>query len=129
MLSALRMPLNRARIALVTAAGAMVHGQPPFDRAGDSTFRAIPARTAAAQLEFGVSSYDHSDVNRDPNCMFPLERARELAAAGEIGGLSDLHFGIQGGGGDMELIRTQTAPELIGHLRTLGADAVLLTGG
>lgn len=128
-LSPLRVPLKQARIALVTASGAMVRGQPPFDRAADSTFRAIPANTATDQLEFGVSSYDHGDVNRDPNCMFPLDRARELAAAGMIGALSDLHFGIQGGGGDMELIRTQTAPELIGQLRALGADAVVLTGG
>jgi hypothetical protein len=125
----LRVPLKQARIALVTAGGAMVRGQPPFDRAGDSTFRGIPADTAPDQLQFGVSSYDHSAVNRDPNCMFPLERARELAAAGEIGGLSALHFGIQGGGGDMELIRTQMAPKLIEHLHAMGADAVLLTGG
>ena len=129
MLSPLRIPLKQARIALVTAAGAMVRGQPPFDRAGDNTFRAIPADTANDQLEFGVSSYDHSDVNRDPNCMFPLERARELAAAGQIGGLCALHFGIQGSGGDIELVRTQIAPKLIEHLQTLGADAVLLTGG
>lgn len=129
MLSPLRVPLHQARIALITAGGAMVRGQPPFDRAGDSTYRAVPADTPADRLEFGVSSYDHSAVNRDPNCMFPLERARDLVAAGQIGGLSALHFGIQGGGGDMELIRTQMAPRLIEELRSLGADAVLLTGG
>lgn len=129
MLSPLRVPLNQARIALVSAGGAMVRGQPPFDKAGDSTFRSIPADTPADQLQFGVSSYDHGDVNLDPNVMFPLERARELAAAGTIGGLSALHFGIQGGGGDMEMIRTQTAPALIAQLQTHHADAVLLTGG
>ncbi len=107
----------------------MVRGQTPFDRAGDSTFREIPADTPADQLEFGVSSYDHSAVNRDPNCMFPLERARELAAAGKIGGLTEFQFGMQGGGGDLEVIRTEMAPKLIERLRTLGADAVLLTGG
>lgn len=129
MLSPLRVPLRQARITLVTAGGAMVRGEPPFDRAGDSTFRAIPAETPANELEFGVTSYDHTDVNRDPNCMFPLERARELAAAGEIGGLTAFHFGMQGGGGDMEAIRTQLAPALIERLKSQGTDAVLLTGG
>lgn len=129
MLAPLQVPLSQARIALVTAGGAMVRGQPAFDRAGDSTFRAIPAGSRPNELEFGVTSYDHSDVNRDPNCMFPLERLRELATAGEIGALADFHFGIQGGGGDMEVIRTQLAPALIERLKSQATDAVLLTGG
>src|SRR5581483_9311620 len=91
-LAAPRAPLARARIALLTAAGASVRGQEPFDRAGDESFREIPSDTPVTALEFGAGSYDHGAVNQDPNCMFPLERLRELAAAGEVGGLTAMHF-------------------------------------
>jgi D-proline reductase (dithiol) PrdA len=128
-LAPLGVPLRQARVALITASGATVRGQQPFDRSGDHSFREIAANTPIDSLEFVAGSYDHAEVNSDPNCMLPLDRLRDLVEAGEVGGQTAAHFGFQGGGGEAELIRTHLAPPLLARLRDLGAEGVLLTGG
>ena len=128
-LASLRTPLAHARVALVTASGAYVQGQEPFDRAGDHSFREIPADTPRDRIAFAAGGYDHSDVNRDPDCMLPLARLRELVAAGHVGGATETHIGFHGGGGDFDLLWDQLAPALVSRLEQMHADAVLLTGG
>lgn len=128
-LARLTVLLARARVALVTASGAHARGQAPFDRAGDHSFREIPADAAREQVVFASGGYDHSDVNRDPDCMLPLARLRELVAEGVVGGTTEAHLGFQGGGGDLDLVRDRLAPAVVDRLRQMHADAVLLTGG
>jgi D-proline reductase (dithiol) PrdB len=41
-------------------------------------------------------SSDHRAADRDVNCVFPLERLRELAAAGRIGRVAPRHIGTMG---------------------------------
>jgi len=36
--------------------------------------------------------YNHADADRDINCIFPIERLSELAAAGEIGEVAPHHY-------------------------------------
>lgn len=128
-LATLGRPLADARVAMVTASGAYLQGQEPFDRAGDHSFREVPASAPRDQVVFASGGYDHSDVNRDPNCMLPLERLQELVAAGLIGSTTTSHIGFQGGGGDLEQVRDTLAPAVVDRLRQMHADAVLLTGG
>jgi D-proline reductase (dithiol) PrdA len=128
-LAPLRVPLSDARIALISAAGPLVVGDQPFKPAGDSTFREIPAATPRDEIAFGVTTYDHADVNRDANVMLPLDRLTELAQSGDVGASTASHFGFNGGGGDLEQIRLQLAPELLNRLRAIQADGVILTGG
>ena len=128
-LASLRVPLPEARIALVTASGAYLAGQMPFDRAGDHSFREIPGDTPPERIAFASGGYDHSDVNRDPECMLPLAALRELADQGRIGSAAATHIGFQGGGGDPDRIRGELALAVIDRLRAMHADAVLLTGG
>jgi transcriptional regulator of aromatic amino acid metabolism len=49
--------------------------------------------------------YDNPDVNKDINCMFPIDRLKELAQEGFIKEVAELHFGTMGGGGDMKLLQ------------------------
>lgn len=128
-LASLSLPLAHSRVALVTASGAYVRGQAPFDRAGDHSFREVPADTPGDRIAFGSGGYDHSDVNRDPNCMLPLDCLRKLVAAGDVGGATEAHIGFQGGGGDIDQIRDRLAPAVVDRLKQMHADAVLLTGG
>ena len=128
-LARLAVPLARARVALVTASGAHARGQAPFDRASDHSFREIPADARREDVLFASGGYDHSDVNRDPDCMLPLARLRELVADGSVGGTTEAHLGFQGGGGDLDLVRDRLAPAVVERLRQMRADAVLLTGG
>jgi D-proline reductase (dithiol) PrdB len=129
LLASLQVPLSEARIALISAAGPFVSSDQPFKSAGDSTFREIPVATSREEITFGVTTYDHSDVNRDPNVMLPLDRLDELAHGGRVGVPTASHFGFNGGGGDLEQIRLQLAPDLLQRLRSVQADGVILTGG
>lgn len=128
-LARLAMPLSQARVALITASGAYLRGQAPFERAGDHSFREIPSNSKPEDVAFSAGGYDHSDVNRDPNCMLPLQRLHDLIAVGEVGSATEHHIGFQGGGGDLEQVRTTLAPGILARLQAMHADAVLLTGG
>lgn len=127
-LAPLANPLAGTRVALVSSAGAHTVGDTPFRPYADYSLREIPATTTDERLAFASGSYDNSAVNADPNCLFPLARLRELAEAGVIGGLTDTHFAMQGGGAEIERVRTGTGPELVRRLRECGAEAVVLVG-
>jgi hypothetical protein len=92
-------PPNALRVALATSGGLYVEGMPPFDmisHAGDDSIRWIPRDVVTTQLRFAHDHYDHTDADQDPNCMFPLDRLRELVAAGEVGAIASVHVGLMG---------------------------------
>jgi D-proline reductase (dithiol) PrdB len=73
--------------------------------------------------------YDNGDVNKDINCMFPIDRVRELAEEGFIKGIAEVNVGFMGGGGDQEKFTEETGPEIAQILNDNDVDAVLLTAG
>jgi D-proline reductase (dithiol) PrdB len=73
--------------------------------------------------------YDNSDANSDINCMFPLDRLRELAAAGVIKEVAPTHVGLMGGGGDVHVLAEVTGPAIAQLLRAERVDGVIMTAG
>ena len=73
--------------------------------------------------------YDNSDVNKDINCMFPIDRLHELAKDGVIGKVAPVHVGFMGGGGNQEKFKNETGPAIANILKDEGVDAVILTAG
>ena len=99
--ASLRKPASSARVALVTTAGLVPTGDEPFDatvRGGDSSYRVIGAAADLARLEehHRSASFDHTGIQQDRNLAFPLDRLRELAAAGEIGSVAPRHLSFMG---------------------------------
>jgi D-proline reductase (dithiol) PrdB len=128
----LRLPLSECRLALVTTGGVHRHDQPPFDQwneDGDWTFREIPADTPADALKISHVHYAHEDADRDINCVFPLDRVRELQREGAIGSVSPVHFSFMGYIPDPRELFAATAPAVARRLKELGVDAVLMTSG
>lgn len=121
-------PLATARICLVTTAGVFHPSDRPFDPEGDNGFRVIPGDAAAADLRYADSHYPHDCVDADLNCVFPVDRLRELAAEGVIGGLAASHFSM-GFTQQMAEIRRTTIPTLARAVDKVRPDAVILTGG
>lgn len=76
--------LKDMSIALATAAGVHKKSQERFNLAGDFTWRKIENTTPSSDLMVSHGGYDNSDVNKDINCMFPIDRIHELAAEGFI---------------------------------------------
>ncbi len=123
-----RGPLEQATVCLVSTAGVRPRTDAPFDTEGDTSWRVIPAAAAAADLAYDDSHYDHACVDRDLNCVFPIDRLRELAAEGRIGGLTDRHFSL-GYSPALRELRETAIPALAREVDRERPGAVLLTGG
>jgi D-proline reductase (dithiol) PrdB len=127
--AAVTKPLPDMMVALVTAGGVHRKADTPFNLAGDASYRTIPGDTNCQELMVTHGGYDNSDANRDINCMFPLDRLRELAAAGFIKAVAPTHVGFMGGGGDPRALAETTGPAIAQFLRTEQVDAVVMTAG
>lgn len=122
-------PLNEMTVALATAAGVHVKTDKRFNLAGDFTWRKIPDDTPSSELMVTHGGYDNSDVNKDINCMFPIDRLHELRDSGFIKATAPTHAGFMGGGGNIEKFTNETGPEIAQMLKDEGVDAAILTAG
>lgn len=121
-------PLSQSRLAIVTTAGLHLREDRPFV-AGDPSYRVIPSNTPAADLVQSHTSigFDRTGVLEDINVVFPIDRLREMVAAGRIGELAPAFYAFMGAQRDMTAIRERTAPEVADLLVGAGVDVVLLT--
>lgn len=125
-------PRSALRVALATSGGLYVEGTPRFDmisHARDDSVRWIPGDVVTRRLRFAHDHYDHTDADQDPNCMFPLDRLRELVAAGELGGIAPVHVGLMGYIPDPQRFARETVPSVVSRLVTDHVDAVVLAPG
>ena len=121
--------LKDMKVAIATAAGVHLKSDKRFNLAGDFTYRLIPGDAPTSELMVSHGGYDNGDVNKDVNCMFPLDRLRELAAEGFIKEVAPTHIGFMGGGGNQEKFKNETGPAIAQILKDEGVDAVLMTAG
>ena len=121
--------LKDMKIALATAAGVHHKEQKRFNLAGDFTWREVKNEWKSSDLMVSHGGYDNGDVNKDINCMFPIDRLNELAAEGFIGSVAETHAGFMGGGGNQEKFKNETGPAIAAMLKEEGVDAVILTAG
>src|SRR5215470_3198912 len=118
--------LRESIFALVTTAGVHLRDQEPFDEQGDNSWRLIPGDVQASQLMVTHEHYDHRHADEGINCVFPIDRLRELAQAGIIGGVSDKHLGFMGYSQSLRDLYEQAAPAMAKIIARSKADAVLL---
>ena len=119
-------PLREARVALVTTGGIYVEGQEPFER-GEHAFRELPKDTPVDQFRVRHWGYDISGPQEDVNCVFPIERLRELEAEGVIGELAGINYSFMGLIPDPGPLVQESAPEVAQRLKAAQVDAVFLT--
>jgi D-proline reductase (dithiol) PrdB len=124
-------PLSQCRLALVSSAGFVVSGQPPFDssvRGGDVSFRDIPSAVDVHDLvdTHRSQSFDHTGLQQDPNLACPLDRVRELVQRGRIGSINHRHLSFMGSITAPGRLVRGTAPEMARRLRADGVDIALL---
>ena len=118
--------LADARLAIVTTAGLHRRDDRSF-ALQDLSYRVIPGDIDSADLVMTHSSvnYDRSGFQQDVNTVFPIDRVRELLAAGEIGSLAKFHYALNGAGWLPHEI-APTARERAGRLKEDEVNAVLL---
>ncbi|MBI2924811.1 MAG: hypothetical protein HYY24_03795 [Verrucomicrobia bacterium] len=127
----LKKPLAQCRLALVSSAGFVPPTQAPFDesiKGGDASFREIPADADAKTLvdTHRSESFDHTGIQRDPNLAFPIDRVRELAAAGRISSVNHRHISFMGSITAPGRLTRDTAPQAARLLVEDGVHVALL---
>jgi D-proline reductase (dithiol) PrdB len=118
--------LAERRIAVVTSAGLLRRGERPFV-SGDAAYRVLPGDTPADQILMSHVSvnFDRTAFLRDINVVLPLDRLREMAAAGTIGSVAATHYSFMGAT-DPRTMETNVR-SVAGRLKADRVDGVLLT--
>lgn len=121
--------LSDSRVALVTTCGIHLKSDPRFNlssRIGDPSYREIPNTVDMEDLMLSHVGYNIQEVSADKNCVFPLDRLRELEADGLLGALAPRHFSFMGYVAVTEPLVKTTAPEVAQKLKEDQVDWVLL---
>ena len=119
-------PLRESTIALITTAGLHRRDDVPF-ASGAVDYRIIPGDVDFADVisTHLSSNWDRAALAQDLNVVLPIERLRELAAAGEIGGVARWHYSFMGGVPRAERLEPY-AREVARLLKRDGVDAAVL---
>lgn len=118
-------PTREARIAIVSTAGLQRRGDRPFS-VDSADFRLIPGDAPAATLVMShiSTNFDRTGFQEDVNVVLPLDRLRELAEAGELGGVASIHYSFMGATHPTKM--EGTARHLAGLLKQDAVDIALL---
>ena len=121
-------PLSACRVAIVTTAGLHRRDDRAFGP-GEQTYRVIAADTPAAEIVQSHTSlgFDRAAIMRDLNVSFPIDRLRELAARGQLGGLGPNNYSFMGALREAGRVEGETGPEVGRRLREEGVDVALIT--
>ena len=126
-----RRPLASSRIALVTSAGLVVRGDPPFDltrRGGDTSSRLIPdtAPADALQIHHRSDAFDRTALAADLNVAFPRDLLQEFAREGIIGSVAPRHLSFMGSITAPGRLIRESAPQAVSVFTEDAVDVALL---
>ncbi|QOY34974.1 glycine/sarcosine/betaine reductase selenoprotein B family protein [Anaerobacillus isosaccharinicus] len=129
-------PLHEMTIMIVSTSGVHLNEQEPYNTdpaEGDATFRIIPGDVDPKDLTVTHSApKDHYNTDypkEDINCVFPIDRLREMVEDGDLGGVAEKHLTMMGYSMRLNKINKETIPALVKEVVRSKADAVLLTAG
>jgi D-proline reductase (dithiol) PrdB len=128
-LTPLAKPLRECRVSLLTSGGVSHCAMPAWNPDARNDFRLDTIASDAAAPDFQVhdSYYDVASAREDVNCVFPLERLRELARENVIGGVAPHHYsGFMGRIYKRSHVTEVAAPELADALSREHVDLFLL---
>jgi len=124
-LTRLSKPLAECSVTLLTSGGVSLCSMPGFDPDARNDHRLDEVDEAVSADDFQIhdSYYDHSDADQDINCVFPIDRLRELAADGTIGGVAP-HFwsGFMGRIYNRTKLIEESVPAFVAKLREDAVD-------
>ncbi len=119
-------PLSESSVMLVGSGGVYRHGQIAFHTKDDTSIRLIASDAPTTELRTAHFAYDQADARTDANCVFPLDRLREMVDEGEIGGLTEHGVAFMGGIYSTRRMMSETAELILEQCRAQEPDLVLL---
>lgn len=118
-------PLARRRVAIISTAGLQVRDDRSFSY-GDADYRVIPGDVEAEDIVMSHVSvnFDRTGFQQDLNVVFPIDRLKELASAGEIGSVAAFHYSFMGA---MDPNNAKASVDVLSkHLHNDAVDAICL---
>lgn len=127
-------PLAQCNVALLSSAGIALKSDRPFDQEGerqnpwwgDPSYRRLPQDATEQDVRLYHLHIDPSYAGQDLNCLFPLQRLKELEQSGEIGRSAPRHFSMMGYILEPEVLLRETVPAIIRDLKEDRVDALIL---
>lgn len=119
-------PIERCRVALVSSAGIFWKDQEPFHTKDDISIREIPINARTNDLRVSHFGYRTQDAEDDPNCVFPIDRMKDLEKEGFIGQLVNPAYSFMGGIYSVRKVRECLAAKLVRLLTSVGADLMYI---
>lgn len=118
-------PLRQRRVAVISTAGLHRRGDRRFG-SDSADYRIIPGDVGANDLVTShiAAEFDRTAFQDDVNVVLPLDRLRELVAAGVIGSVADFHYSFMGATAPEAM--APAARHLAGLLKKDRVDAALL---
>ncbi len=124
--------LSECTVGLFTTGGVHLKSDTPFDidnEHGDPTYRTIDMSANSTDLMITHTHYNHVEADKDVNCIFPIDRLRELKDQGIIGNIAPYSYNIMGFNPDPSDLINKTAPTLAKKYSEDGVDLLFMTCG
>jgi len=118
-------PLSACTVSLLTSGGVSRCAMPPFDPDARNDLRLdeVPSNAPSDDFQIHDSYYNHDDADRDLNCIFPIDRLRDMARDGTIGAVAPrLWSGFMGRIYKRQAVLADKAPALARELERDGVD-------
>ena len=113
---------------MLTSGGVSQCAMTPFnpDARNDHRLDAIDRGVDSSDFQIHDSYYDHRDAEQDINCIFPIDRLREMAAAEEIGAVADRFWsGFMGRIYNRTKVMEESGPAFAAALEADGVDILV----
>lgn len=130
----LRKQLPESTVAMISTGGIALKTDRPFDQEGerqnpwwgDPSYRILPDSATEQDVRICHLHIDPRYGEQDLNCMFPLQRLKELETAGEIGRSAARHYSFMGYILQPDTLLRETTPAMIRNLQEDQVDVVVL---
>ena len=127
-LTRLSKPVADCAVTLLTSGGISHCSMPGFDpdARNDHRLDEVDRNVSNSDFEINDSYYNHDDADSDINCVFPIDRLREMAASGVIGSIAPRFWsGFMGRIYNRTKLIEESAPAFIEKLREDAVDILV----
>ena len=93
---------------------------------GETLRTEVPRDAPASTFRIWHPGYDTGPATQDVNCIFPIDRFKDLEREGMVGGLAETNLSFMGLIPDPSVLTAETAPAAARRLKRAGVDAVFL---
>ncbi len=121
-------PISESRVTMLTSGGISHCTMPGFnpDARNDHRLDAVDPHVASSDFQINDSYYNHNDADQDINCVFPIDRLKEMAEAGVIGSIAPRFWsGFMGRIYNRTKLIEESVPAFIEKLREDAVDILV----